>query len=315
MNQKGVLFIGIDAGGTKTRLAFKHLDDDTNYVDGPGINFQRDGLEQTVEVSSQLISTVIERTGGVQEVIACVGIAGAGRKIEQEEIAEALTKALHFSSNQVHVLSDADIAFYGAHGDNSGILIIIGTGSIILARTRNVQMVRAGGWGFLLGDEAGGYRLAQAGLSAVANALDGGPKTSILQLLSQEHEISDRSSLIELVYQKGKKIQHFAPLVIEAAAAGDQVALHVVDQQLSQLASQLTWLMDQHQEIDLRVSFAGGVSKSKFYISRLKEQILLRIPEAKFVPPRSAPALAALELALKLDFVHLDKVSKLKFKR
>lgn len=59
--------------------------------------------------------------------------------------------------------SDRESGFAAAFRDGDGIAVIAGTGSAVTGR-RGGQEERAGGWGQLLGDLGGGYRLAETAL-------------------------------------------------------------------------------------------------------------------------------------------------------
>src|SRR5207237_9144432 len=84
--------------------------------------------------------------------------------------------------NSVEVVTDAEIALYGATGGAPGLVLIAGTGSICCGRNARGKRVCAGGWGPLAGDEGGGSWLARRALQAVAQASDGrGPDTALSQ--------------------------------------------------------------------------------------------------------------------------------------
>ena len=68
----------------------------------------------------------------------------------------------------------------------AGIIIIAGTGSIVLGRDAVGTEARAGGWGPLLADDGSGYAIGLAGLRAVFRARDGwGPSTALTQALQE----------------------------------------------------------------------------------------------------------------------------------
>ena len=120
---------------------------------------------------------MIKTYGWPAEVYVCAGIAGAAGKETQNTLKEELLSELHLTPESIEIKADASIAYYAAHRDKSGILVITGTGSIVWARTKTGQMVRAGGWGALLGDEGGGFRIGLAALRALSMEIDGGPTT------------------------------------------------------------------------------------------------------------------------------------------
>lgn len=293
------LFVGMDAGGTKTRVAFSRFaQNPPAYLDGPGINLKRDGLEQSANACLKLLENVLARQEEDCIPILCAGIAGAGRAAEREVLRLKIASKLP-PKGRVMLYTDAEIAYFAAHGEQSGILLITGTGSIFLAKTPAGDFVRAGGWGSVLGDEAGGYQLGRAGLAAIAHALDGGPSTMLQQLLQKNAGVSSADELITYTYAPDTIIQHTAPLVLLAAEAGDAVAQGILDTQLAALTHQLTWLLNRHPDIALSLVHIGGLSNNGFYSQHLTSQLQTTFPDLTFIPSSISPADAALTIAQK----------------
>lgn len=290
------LYVGIDAGGTKTRLAYQIDQEEKIYFeDGVAANLKRDGITHTVNVLVDLIQAHCSRVQQNRTLHVCAGVSGAGRKTDQAVLEKEIAEAL--KADSVTILTDADVAYYAAHKSNSGILIILGTGSIILAKTASGKMVRAGGWGYKIGDEAGGYQLARAGLAAVANALDGGPDTKLSVLFETHHVLSSHDQLITYAYQEDVKIQTLAPLVIEAAAHGDEIASEIISSQLTQFCDRLAWLLHQHPDINPSVKLIGGLSNSDFYCNQLQQMLRAVEPQLEISKLDHDPAYAALMIA------------------
>ena len=78
------------------------------------------------------------------------------------------------------VTNDALIALVAAVGHAPGIVIIAGTGSIAYGRNARDEAARAGGWGYVLGDEGSGYWIGRHALprwSASRTAADTRPRS------------------------------------------------------------------------------------------------------------------------------------------
>jgi N-acetylglucosamine kinase-like BadF-type ATPase len=58
-------------------------------------------------------------------------------------------------------------------GDLSGVVVVSGTGMIVIGVNRSGERQRAGGWGALLDERGSGFAIGSAALKAVANAEDG----------------------------------------------------------------------------------------------------------------------------------------------
>ncbi len=299
------LLIGLDVGGSSTELLATHANtqDAPFRLVGPGANLQRVGFEQTVAVLQELIEQALRHFPGVSVLSVCAGIAGCGRLKDQELLARRLQQVLGDGgrSVQVRVVHDAEIALEAAFGGASGVVVVAGTGSVILARTLQGRIEVAGGWGYLLGDEGSGFALARAGLQAVTHALDGGPPTRLQALLAERFQLAERDAIIHHVYQERWPLQQFAPVVLEAAREGDPVAQHIVDDQVARLVEQVGWLLQRlGDDVAPRMALAGGLMNEPFYVARLREQLARRWPDWAIKVQQRRPVEGALRLARRL---------------
>jgi N-acetylglucosamine kinase-like BadF-type ATPase len=73
----------------------------------------------------------------------------------------------------VYAGNDLDSGLATAFGrTKAGILILSGTGSVVVGRNAGGQVARAGGWGHLLGDHGSGYWIGLTGLRAAIRDYD-----------------------------------------------------------------------------------------------------------------------------------------------
>ena len=299
------LLVGLDVGGSSTELlaVTPNARSEPVRLVGPGANLQRVGFEQTVAVLQELIEQALRHFPEVSVLSVCAGIAGCGRLKDQELLARRLQQVLGDGGRavQVRVVHDAEIALEAAFEGGSGVVLVAGTGSVILARTLQGRIEVAGGWGYLLGDEGSGFAIARAGLQAVAHALDGGPPTRLQALLAERFQLSERDAIIHRVYQERWPLQQFAPVVLEAARTGDPVARHIVDDQVARLVEQVGWLLQRlGDDVAPRMALAGGLMNEPFYVARLREQLARRWPDWSVEVQRRRPVEGALQLARRL---------------
>ncbi len=142
-------------------------------------------------------------------------------------------------ANELRLSNDAQLLF-GAFPDEVGIVLIAGTGSIALGQDRHGKRARAGGWGYLIGDEGSGYDLGRRGIRAAAKAADGrGLQTSLLPMLLAHWGLEQPLQIIDRVYRDRDKaaIAECAQLVFEAAEAYDPVAARLVQSGAAELAA------------------------------------------------------------------------------
>src|SRR4030095_5169289 len=97
--------------------------------------------------------------------VICLGIAGVDRAPD-EAIVRGIMKRIGYKAT-ILVVNDALIALQAGIGDLPGIVIVAGTGSIAYGRNAKGEAARAGGWGYVLGDEGSGYWIGRLALRAV----------------------------------------------------------------------------------------------------------------------------------------------------
>lgn len=296
--------VGLDAGGSKTQL-IAEWEGASERIDrrGPAANPQRVGTDESVQVLSALIQKGLPAQRPVDHLSVCAGVAGAGRPDEQQALADRLRRTLgdDARSVSVEVVHDACIALDAAFGAESGLVVIAGTGSVVLARTRAGATHRVGGWGHLLGDPGSGYALGRAGLRAVAAAFDGGADTSLRLRLAEEYGVDERAALIHGVYQGRPPLQDVAPLVIEAAADGDAVATDILTSQVGELARQVEWLLGETDDVAPRIAPLGGMLQNEHYAAALCRALADRAPDWSVEELRREPVMGALRRARRLE--------------
>jgi N-acetylglucosamine kinase-like BadF-type ATPase len=293
------VYIGIDAGGSKTELMAAHVQPDERLnLFGSSGNPARVGFDGCIDVLSELILQATERLAAEHVVSVCAGIAGAGRASDQMRIREGIVTELgDRAPDRLLITHDGDIALEAAFEGESGIMVITGTGSVTLARTRAGEFLRAGGWGYLIGDEGSGYALGAFGMRALAHAFDGGPRTAISNLLAESRDVTTSEDLFELVYHDRVPLQKFAPLVIRAARKGDEIARRIVLDQTRSLARQVRWLADRCSSVRPQLALLGGLTNEPYYYGSLSEALLEEFPGWLVMEPLNRPVVGAWRMA------------------
>ena len=295
--------LGIDAGGTKTVCL---LADERGQVlsdaRAGGANLQAAG-ELEVE---KVLHAVMEEAIGERDLkpdAICLGIAGVDRESDAAAV-RAIMRRIGLKARTL-VVNDALIALVAGAGEQPGVVIVAGTGSIAYGRDAANRAARAGGWGYILGDEGGGFWIGRAALHAVVREYDGrGPTTLLTGLVLADMQLASPTELIHAVYAGGlhrNAIAGVAAVVQRAADAGDAVAADIIRRASVELsvaaASVITRLAMRGDQFPILL--AGGVFGG---VPALVSQVALRLGE---VAPRSEvrrldvePAAGAVALAL-----------------
>lgn len=226
------MFVGIDGGGTRARgLLVDGAGTELGRAEGPaGIIDAADparGAEVVADLVSDLVAAVPGATLPVQAL--CCGLAGAGREPEREAVRVALV--LSGVAEHVTVVGDAEIAMYDAFGDGPGVLVIAGTGSIAWARGSDGVTARVGGWGRLIGDEGSAFAMGVAAIRAVLRARDGRDgETALTGAVLRASGCLRPDDLVAFAARATKAdLAALAPVVFEAANAGDGTARHILE--------------------------------------------------------------------------------------
>jgi len=292
------LYIGIDAGGSKTDV-LAQAGDRSLYRTGDGVNLQRDGMRQSTAVLARLISEALDGLEHDGTGSICLGVAGAGRPEDRSGLATHLREQMgaRLDPYLLTVEHDARVALESAFEGESGMLVIVGTGSVILARTEAGALERAGGWGARIGDDGSGTAIGTAGLRAVADVFDGGPPTTLQDRLAEQFGINAPDALIRAVYADDWNVQSIAPLVVVAAEAGDWTSTRILKTQANALAQRVAWLATRADDVTPRIALMGGLAGETYYRTCLEEALQRHLPGWQVEYPSRRPVHGALALA------------------
>lgn len=156
---------------------------------------------------------------------ACLGMSG-GPDDKRAILREAVR------AEAVAVVTDAEIALAGAADGGPGVVVIAGTGSIAYGRNKAGRTARAGGWGYVFGDEGGAFDIVRRALRAGLAAEEGwGPPTQLADAIRTAASAKTMNEALHRFYTDAwprGRIAALAPLAQQAAAAGDRVAAGVL---------------------------------------------------------------------------------------
>ncbi len=294
--------IGIDAGGTKTHgLLADHSGHVVAEAMGPGANISTGG-ELAVEKALHEVIDGLLADRDVAPAAIAIGMAGAERA-DDHRVVRAILRRIARGTRAV-VTHDALIALVAGAGDGAGVVVISGTGSIAFGRDRENRSARAGGWGYVLADEGSGYWIGRQALTAVMREFDSrGPATSLTPLILSALGLDGPADIGPRVYHGElplASIAALAPLVGQAAQAGDRLAADIVARAAGELclaAAAVIGRLNMGAE-DFPCLLSGGI----FAVPALADETARRMagvaPRARVRRLADAPAVGAIRLAL-----------------
>ena len=296
--------LGLDAGGTKTVCLLANEQGTVlAAARGGGANLQAVGELAVEKVLHDVMDDVLGERG-VAPAAICLGIAGVDRQ-DDRAVIRGIMKRIGRQA-RVLIVNDALVALEAGAPEQPGVVVISGTGSIAYGRNARGDAARAGGWGYVLGDEGSGYWIGRAALRAVLRESDQrGPRTALSALLLEHFGVSQAQGLIHEVYQnplKPSAIGALATCVQEAFSAGDVVAQGILRAAANELESSALSVARRLELVGQRFAFilAGGIFRA---VPWLTGELERRLPAA--APNSSArlldrePAEGAVNLAVR----------------
>lgn len=225
---------------------------------------------------------------------ACLGFSGGAA--DKKQYSRELIRA-----EELYITHDAEIALTGATAGNPGIIIIAGTGSMAFGRNSQGRSARAGGWGYIFGDEGGGFDIARQALRAALRMEEGwGPPTALHRALLGATSSDDANALLHRFYTSEftrPEIAALSRLAAEKAEAGDTVATDILRGAAHALS---VYVQGVHSNLFAsepcsHVCYIGGVFQSPVLLESFRNTIEERLAITPSAPNLSPAAGALLE--------------------
>lgn len=247
--------LGLDIGGSKTRgLLIEEGVPPRRFLVGSA-NISSVGLER----AGLALDDLAAQLDRVDIGAVCAGAAGADSPEGRTRLKTLL--AARFPKADVEVVHDTHLILAAA-GLQTGAVVIAGTGSAAWARHADGRETRAGGWGYLLGDEGGGYAIARDAVrAALADADHGRRQTAVTVRLMRECGVDTTWQLLDHFYERPER-RYWAELagcVVELAAQADPDAGAIVDRGADALADLVNTVTTRLDLTDPPVVLAGGL--------------------------------------------------------
>jgi N-acetylglucosamine kinase-like BadF-type ATPase len=263
--------VGADIGGTWIRIAV--------WTGGRRVPTIVLPTERNLQELASALRVVWRRRQWNRRRVASLVVASRGLWTVGER--QALARSLRGYARRVRVISDAQAALLGALGGRPGVLLLAGTGSIVVGRDGRSRWSRAGGLGPLVGDEGSGFWLGREWLKATAG--DGGLPAA-LRVVHAADPV--------------KTIAALAPRVIARARRGDPRARRIVreaQQHLAAGALEVTRALRLRQPVD--ASWAGRVLANPWFRAGTIRAVARAGLRARWHRPAEVPVVAAARLA------------------
>ncbi|MDR1400252.1 MAG: hypothetical protein LBJ41_10050 [Treponema sp.] len=298
-------FFGIDGGGTRSRIAIiNRAGKRIAHCEAGSTNIYAVSEAQVFENLAVLLNNALHQAGIERNALAggCIGSAGLSRESELA-LFSGWFSILLGARFPVKLCTDGEILLYGGLNGPEGYCLIAGTGSLALARSRDGTLTRAGGFGYLLGDEGAA---AWIGKSAIARSLRSEEgrdlPTTMTAALIAAAKLAKTSDLIRYVHHDANKteIAALAPLVTAAARNGDALALDILQNSAAELTLLVHSLVARTPHITNRtLVLAGGVMEHDEIVHKhLTALLATECPDITPIAPRQTALEGACLLAI-----------------
>jgi N-acetylglucosamine kinase-like BadF-type ATPase len=275
------LFLGVDGGQSSTTAL---IGDENGRALGTGVAGPSnhagtaEGRHKLESAVSESMAAACSQAGLRAETVrfeaACFGMSGGPS--DKESILAGILRA-----RRMLITTDAAIALSGATGGGPGIVTIAGTGSMAFGRNVEGSEARAGGWGYVFGDEGGAFDIARQAARAALRMEEGwGSPTGLRSALLEATGAADANEMLHRFYKSEwprQRIAELANVVDALALTGDAVAQTILNQAAQHLATLTASVREQLWKPGdtVAIAYAGGVFRSQILLERYRALVEL----------------------------------------
>lgn len=255
-------FIGIDGGGTKSRLLA--VDENGNKIGsayGNSTNLASNSKTFVHDSLRRLIDCFLMNSN--VKIADCIGFCIGSAGLDSENaclIMEQMIQNFGFSCRIITV-NDSLLVLAAATKGRPGVVVVSGTGSIAYGMDTNGEALRCGGWGHVLDDGGSGYWIGKEALRSALRSFDGrGEKTVLEDMFREEFHITHLPDLIEKIYGEFNKaeIAGYAIYVKEGVKQNDKVCMDIMKEAARELYLLADAVIKRMREEEPNVIVSGG---------------------------------------------------------
>ena len=297
-------FLGVDIGNTKSHSV---ICDEQGQAIGVGIagrgNHEAIGRDGFFTILSQVIEEAATMGGIALGDISAAGYGIAGYDWSEDlSLMQGVFADLGFDA-PYGLMNDSESGLLAGSSNGWGVSVSAGTSSNARGRDANGRKARMTGNGLLYGEHGGGTELVYRSIQAISKAWSfRGPQTLLSEIFIEHVGAKDVEDFLAGLardrYRCGSK---HAPLVFQAADAGDEVALAILAWLGEGLGDLVCGIIRQLeiQELVFDVVLSGSIYKGNSLIQETLEKVVLDLaPHARFVHVTAPPVTGAVMLAM-----------------
>jgi len=300
----GVAFIvGVDGGASKTVAL---IATDSGKIVGRGqsgsSNYQNVGAAAAREAMSSAVDMALKMAHMTRKqlTIAVVALAGMDSNSDVTEV-RRFTRVANLA-DQSFVTHDSISALYAATEGGPGIIVNSGTGSFAAGVNERGQYARAGGWGYLIGDEGSAFDIGRKVLALSFRMLDGRAKPTKLQnIVRRRFRVTSLEDAMALIYPP--KVDDIALLspIVSRLASSDKTCRRILGSagfELGELGCAVARRLEMTQNAFPIATMGGGFKSGRYLMRPFFRRIKAECPRARISFLSTEPVRGALMIAL-----------------
>lgn len=295
-----MLYLGVDGGGTKTKVIIINEHKDIIYegLGGPS-SIDTVSIEKTIQSVNEALT---QFSNPKQEPFKSVflGLGGIARPSDSHLVEQAAKDIKYVDKNTVITARNDtyNALASGTHFDD-GIALICGTGMNCFGNKHGLTH-KSGGWGYKSGDEGSGYFLGIEAIKYMIRGYDGRVElTPFLETIFTTLKVEDIVNIPSILDTLNRtQIAALAPLVRAFATQGDPYALDILSRGAKALA-QCVKAVYHTIKPSPHLVIVGSLGNIGLYKEMIHQEILKIDPAFQIESPSLDPALASAHLAYK----------------
>lgn len=295
-----LLFLGIDGGGTKTKVSIINAKKQLVYegISGPS-SLDTVNHKTTLRAFQNALIPFFEKHPKTVFKGVFAGLGGVSKVSDKTQLGNILS-LIPGVTNKTNVTAGSDMENALASGlfYDGGIVLIVGTGSVAYGKNKQGETHKAGGLGYKEGDLGSAYDLGLKAIQAASRALDDRYEMTsftkeVIQVLNlkEPNEVID---FMELYRENRTFIASLAPIVTKHAELGDAYAMMICDNAVDELVLAVCAVHRRLQFEHPQLVIVGTLGNETHYFKKtLHKKLIESIPVLEITAPKVDPSLAA----------------------
>jgi N-acetylglucosamine kinase-like BadF-type ATPase len=294
-------YLGVDGGGTKTRVIIINDNKEQIYenIAGPS-SVDTVSLETSIKHINDALKDFFNENKTAVFTSMFIGVGGIVFNHQKEALKTQASKIYGTtSSTLIHVENDMyNSLFSGGHFDQ-GMSLICGTGMVAFGMNKQNKTHKSGGWGYKEGELGSGYSLGFSAIQYMIRAYDGRYEiddfaTEVAHKVGLK-QASDIVPIMDDLHINRTKVASLAPLVTKYANKHHVQALQIVERATDEIALAVQSVyrhLDFNSDVSLVIIGSLGHAPGAFR-DKLLNKLALISNHLNVIDPLYDPAYAA----------------------